>query len=447
VNELDREAGARVRIGATLKGKWRLEELLGVGGVAAVYAARHKNGKRVAIKILHPAFAADERVVARFSREGYVANRILHPGAVVIDDDDVDEALGPFVVMELCDGETLEAWRVRLGGRVAPAQLCPVLVKLLEVLAAAHRAGVLHRDLKPENVMLSGEGDVKILDFGLARAREAWSQEQGALTQPEALLGTPGFMAPEQAMGRWDRVDARTDLWAVGATAFALLAGRPVHQADSVQALLVTAATEPAPRIRDVCPDVPAALAAIIDRALSFSKAERFESAEEMSGALSSGGAEVTGAPSPEAEPALLRQPERSAAAVSRTAVPSPPPSPPSPLYRAMAWSLGAAALVALVAYALTSTQPSVPEPARVPRPELAAEPTTTTTALPSLTPPLPEAAGSEPSAPHLGSGAPKGPVGAPPPLAAPSIAPSASATPLSSSSSSPSPSALDRRK
>jgi eukaryotic-like serine/threonine-protein kinase len=296
VKETDREAAARKRIGAVLKDKWRLEELLGVGGVASVYAARHKNGKRVAVKVLHPAFAADDRVVTRFAREGYLANRIEHPGAVVIDDDDIDPEHGPFVVMELCDGETLEQWRRRLGGRVQPADIRPVLAKLLEVLAVAHRAGVVHRDLKPENVMLLGSGEVKILDFGLARAREVWSGQSG-LTQPESLLGTPGFMAPEQAMGRWERVDQRTDLWAVGAIAFVLLSGRPVHEGDSLQALLVTAATEPARSLGEVSPDLPVELVAIVDRALSFAKAERFESAEDMVAALEETRSPATAAP------------------------------------------------------------------------------------------------------------------------------------------------------
>lgn len=445
---MEREASARARIGATLKGKWRLEELLGVGGVAAVYAARHKNGKRVAIKILHPAFANDERVVSRFSREGYVANRILHPGAVVIDDDDIDEAEGPFVVMELCEGETLEAWRERMGGRVAPEALRPVLVKLLDVLAAAHRAGVLHRDLKPENVMLSGEGEVKILDFGLARAREAWSQEQGGLTQPEALLGTPAFMAPEQAMGRWDRVDGRTDLWAVGATAFTLLAGRPVHRADSLQALLVTAATEPAPRLRDVCPDVPEAIAAVVDRALSFSKSERFESAEEMSRALTADDAESAGADATPAEPAETREPTRSGAAASTTAA---PPPQASPLWTALVLAVGAAAIVGLVAHLLASG-PVALEPRDALRPEVSGgAPAATPSAPASPAPPEPDVIveGHGGSAPSMESEELAGGIVASPTslVAAPPVAPSASAAPALPSASSPSSSALDRRK
>ena len=274
---------AEARIGTLLRGKWRLERIVGVGGMATVFAATHRNKSRVAIKILHPELAIDAEVTARFLREGYVANAVDHPGTAKVIDDDVTDDGAPFLVMELLQGETLDA-RLERKGRLDTAEVLAVANQILDVLEAAHERGVVHRDLKPENLFLTREGELKILDFGIARLREL--TPDGSSTRAGSLLGTPAFMAPEQARGRWDDVDARTDIWAVGATMFSLLTGRHVHEAETVQEQLIKSATVAAPSLAEVLPSASEAVVALVDRSLAFDRMKRFDNARDMRLAL-----------------------------------------------------------------------------------------------------------------------------------------------------------------
>ncbi len=278
-------ARANARLGTVLKGKWRLDAVIGIGGMASVYAATHRNQARVAIKLLHPEVALDADVTARFLREGYVANKVAHAGAVTVLDDDVSEDQAPFLVMELLSGQTLDNLLSLEPHGIAAAEVLPLLDQLLDVLAAAHDKGIVHRDLKPENLFLTDEGRLKVLDFGIARLRELSSHSPSA-TQAGSVLGTPAFMAPEQALGRWLEVDGRTDIWAVGATAFTLLTGRFVHEAETIQEQLVLSATRPARRVREVNANVPERLANVLDCALAFERAHRFANARAMRSAL-----------------------------------------------------------------------------------------------------------------------------------------------------------------
>ncbi len=269
----------------TLMGKWTLDAVLGFGGMATVYAATHRNNSRVAIKMLHPEVSLDAEVNSRFLREGYVANTVDHPAAVQVFDDDITEDGSAFLVMELLEGETLEGRWERKGQRLPATEVLPIVDQLLDLLAAAHSRGVVHRDLKPENLFLTRDGRLKVLDFGIARLREL-STSGGATTQVGSLLGTPAFMAPEQALGRLEEVDHRTDLWAVGATLFTLLTGRYVHEADTVNEQLVLAATTDAPSLAQFLPALPAPVVRLVDRALAFKKADRWLDARAMQGGL-----------------------------------------------------------------------------------------------------------------------------------------------------------------
>jgi eukaryotic-like serine/threonine-protein kinase len=275
---------AHARIGTVLRSKWRLDAVIGIGGMASVYAATHRNNSRAAIKMLHPEVAIDREVTSRFLREGYVANAVGHPGTVSVLDDDTAEDGAPFLVMELLEGETLDA-RLARGGLFSVAEAATVGDQVLDVLAAAHDKQIVHRDIKPENVFVTSAGLVKVLDFGIARLREL-SFSTGGGTRAGSVLGTPGFMAPEQALGRWNDVDGRTDLWALGATLYALVTGRTVHEADTVQAQLVLAATRPAEPLGAVAPGISADFAGVVDRALAFSRDERFRDARAMQEAL-----------------------------------------------------------------------------------------------------------------------------------------------------------------
>src|SRR5580700_1681417 len=159
------------RVGATLCGKWTLERLLGEGGMASVYVARHKIGRLDAIKILHPALAAAPQLRARFEQEARVVNRFRHRGAVEVRDIDTTEDGAPFIVMELLEGETLSAIARRTGPLEVPLVM-QVADEVLDVLVAAHAEGITHRDIKPDNLLRLTDGRIKVLDFGIARVRE-----------------------------------------------------------------------------------------------------------------------------------------------------------------------------------------------------------------------------------------------------------------------------------
>jgi serine/threonine protein kinase len=272
---------ASARIGQTLGGKWKLERLLGAGGSAFVYAARHRNGRPVAIKVLHGDLARHSRVARRFLTEGYAANKVGHPGVVQILDDGKEPDGTLFLVMELLEGHSLSQ-RFEKHGKLAPDEVAGVAVGMLDVLAVAHDAGIVHRDIKPSNVFVTEEGAVKVLDFGAARFREA----DDFVTRSGTTLGTPAFMAPELAAGRIEDIDGRTDVWSVGATMFQLLTGRTVHAARSANEAIVTAATRPVPAIASMGPDLSPELAAAIDRALAFDKSERWPNARAMQARL-----------------------------------------------------------------------------------------------------------------------------------------------------------------
>ena len=274
------EERARARVGQTLRGKWRLDRLLGVGGMAAVYSATHRNGNVGAVKMLHPEHSLSAQARSRFSREGYVANKVGHPGAVAVLDDDVAEDGSVFLVMELLEGEPLASLAARRAGQITITEVLDITDALLDVLVAAHGHGIVHRDLKPDNLFLTTRGELKVLDFGIARLRDAPGADHA--TKSGIMLGTPAFLPPEQAQGEWDRVDARTDLWAVGATVFSLLTGRHVHQEPSLMKLVVAAMTRPAPPLATVLPDAPAAVCALVDRALAFEPENRWPDAWTM---------------------------------------------------------------------------------------------------------------------------------------------------------------------
>src|SRR5580658_1374816 len=271
---------ARSRVGQTLKGKWRLDGLLGVGGMAAVYGATHRNGSRVAVKILHPELSTNAEVRSRFTREGHAANAVGHDGAVKVMDDDTAEDGSLYLVTELLDGETLEDGRVRRGGRLSEDEVLSIADQLLDVLVAAHAKGVVHRDIKPANIFLSRSGQLKVLDFGIARLREL--STASLATRSGSAMGTPAFMAPEQARGLWDQVDGRSDVWSVGATMWQALTGKLVHEGRTANEELLSAMTNPAPSLSSVLPSISPAVAQVVDRALAFEREKRWLDAQRM---------------------------------------------------------------------------------------------------------------------------------------------------------------------
>jgi eukaryotic-like serine/threonine-protein kinase len=278
-------SGSSPTIGDVLCEKWRILRVLGAGGMATVFEASHRNGKRVAIKILHPELRANAHARARFLREGYIANRVDHPNVPSVLDDGETSDGDAFLVMDLLQGETLDS-RSK-AGRIGLREVADISLSILEALSAAHEKGIVHRDIKPSNVFLAVDGSVKLLDFGIARMREALpEQDSVTLSRGVFALGTPSFMAPEQARGHWEEVDSRTDIWSMGALMFALLTGRHVHEGKTTNELMILSATAPAPLVASIRSDLPASLARVVDRALSFHRELRWADARAMRDAI-----------------------------------------------------------------------------------------------------------------------------------------------------------------
>jgi len=272
------------RVGQVLNNKWTIDRLVDVGGMAAVYAATHRNGKKVAIKMLHSFIAAHEDVRERFLREGYVANQCDHPGAVSVLDDDTTADGAPFLVMELLEGDSLDQWMHRAGGTLPVADVLAVADQVLDVLAAFHARGVIHRDIKPGNLFVTRTGVVKVLDFGLARLRDP--RFTNAPTATGIVLGTAAYMPPEQAQGKSDQVDTRSDIFAVGAVMFRALSGRPVHEAKNPTERLFQAMKDRAPSLGIVAGHVPTWVVGVVDKALAFDKKDRWPTATDMRNAV-----------------------------------------------------------------------------------------------------------------------------------------------------------------
>ena len=254
--------------------------------MAVVYAATHRNKKRFAIKMLHPELSNEHGLRERFVREGYVSNSVGHPGAVAVLDDDVAEDGSAFIVMELLDGRTLEEAAAAMGGRLPLACVLAIGHQVADILAAAHSKGVVHRDIKPANLFLTPDGTVKVLDFGIARLREATAGSGPTATSTGVMMGTPAFMPPEQATGLTRDIDGRTDLWALGSTLFNLLSGEFVHTGETSNQLLIAAATSPARALSSVVRDVPEPVEALVACALAFDKSARFATADQMREAI-----------------------------------------------------------------------------------------------------------------------------------------------------------------
>jgi serine/threonine protein kinase len=278
----DVSARVQQRVGTIVRGRFRLDRLIGIGGMGAVFAVSDSHGQRFALKLLHRELSQNPSVFARFVREAFVANRIAHPGVARVFEHGTDEQGCAFLVMELLEGETLEQLWERSGHRLGVPQTLAYVERLLEVLDAAHAKGIVHRDIKPDNVFLTAF-EVRVLDFGIARLLDG----SGA-TASGQVMGTPAFMPPEQAAGHAKRVDATSDLWSVGAVTFTMLSGQHVHEARTGTEQLVYAATQQARSLASVAPHVPLSVVKTIDRALVYEPSGRWPSAKAMLAALRS---------------------------------------------------------------------------------------------------------------------------------------------------------------
>jgi eukaryotic-like serine/threonine-protein kinase len=264
-------------VGEVIAGRYELQELLGTGGMSSVYRAHDTLLERdVALKILHEHHHEDEEYVERFRREARAVAQLSHPNIVtVIDRGEADGR--QFIVFEYVEGRTLKD--VVDAGPLDVAEALGVTIAIARGLGFAHEHGIVHRDVKPQNVILDGEGEVKVTDFGIAR-----SLDVEGVTESGTVLGTSNYIAPEQASGQ--PVDLRTDVYSLGVVLFELLTGEAPFTGESFVAVAMQHVNEPAPSVLDRRRDVPTRVALAVDRALEKDPADRFESMAEFAGEL-----------------------------------------------------------------------------------------------------------------------------------------------------------------
>src|SRR5579872_1339646 len=286
-----------LREGDVLAGKYRVERVLGSGGMGFVVAAHHLGlDTRVAIKLLLPDLVAQEQVVARFSREARAAARIANDHvARVFDVGQLDDGV-PYMVMEFLEGADLSNWLHRRGP-LPIEQAVDFVLQACEAVAEAHRAGIVHRDLKPANLFCVERPDgslfIKVLDFGISKVSTG-THSSLSMTSSAAIMGTPFYMSPEQ-MDSARVVDGRTDIWALGIVLYELLTGLRPFGGQTLPEVCVNIATRPAPPIRGQRPDVPSGLEAVILKCLEKSRSDRFSTIGELTTALAAfGGERVT---------------------------------------------------------------------------------------------------------------------------------------------------------
>jgi len=289
--------GASV-IGTTVS-HYRIVGSVGAGGMGVVYlAADERLHRKVALKFLPPAIAQDPHARARLVREAQAASALDHPNVATVYD--VDEWSGQFfIAMPYYEGDTLRQ-RIERGA-LTVVEAARIAAQIASGLAAAHRAGIVHRDVKPANVMLMRDGQVKILDFGLAKFFADTAPTMTRMTGPGTTLGTVAYMAPEQAAG--GEVDARADVWALGVTMYEMLTGRLPFQGTTAPALMLAAASQVPTPITDIRPDAPEPLARLVHCALEKDVAQRTITADDIAHAISrsliaeAGSRDVTSAP------------------------------------------------------------------------------------------------------------------------------------------------------
>src|SRR6516225_2297037 len=260
-------------------GGYRILKRLGGGGVGEVYEAEEAaSGQHVALKVIAPECAASEIAIERFRQEGRLASLISHPRCVFVLAAD-EEAGRPYIVMELMSGTTLQEW-VEQNGPMPVQDAVAKILDVIEGLQEAHKLGVVHRDVKPSNCFLLADGRVKIGDFGLSKSLVSGAD----LTKTGTFLGTLLYAAPEQIKG--ERVDYRTDVYAVAATLYFLLAGEaPFRGKDAAATLARTVSESPTP-LRRQRPEVPAALEKVIRRGLERSPERRWRTLDDFCAAL-----------------------------------------------------------------------------------------------------------------------------------------------------------------
>ncbi len=306
----------------TLAGRYRLVHRIATGGMGAVHETIDERlGRRVAVKLLKEEYADDPAFVARFVREARAAAALGHPNIAQVFDSGQDGDLH-FIVMELVEGRHL-GQVLREEGRLDARAAVDVVGQVCEALAFAHAAGIVHRDIKPGNVLVRPDGKIKVTDFGIAHRTG-----DTALTGTGMVLGTAQYISPEQASGQ--AATPASDMYATGVLLYQLLTGAVPFEGDSPLAVALAHVRDDVPPVRDLAPDVPAAVAAVVARATARDPEQRYRDAQQMADAL-------RGAPIPHpdpstatAGPATMPITAPMTGRTARSIASPPPPAPPA---------------------------------------------------------------------------------------------------------------------
>jgi serine/threonine-protein kinase len=329
----DKHLGPSLLDGAVLGGAYQIVGRIGQGAMGGIYEARQlRLDKRVAVKVMARELAASAEALERFRREAEITSQLGHPHIITVFDFGTSPFGEPYLVMEYLEGEDL-ARRIERWKRVPLPIAVRVVKQVASALAETHAKGIVHRDLKPANIFLvrvQGEDFAKVLDFGISKIRAAST----ALTGVSVLVGTPMYMAPEQAEGRLDELDQWTDQWALACIAYEMLAGRPPFQGDDVGALLYQVVHHEPPVLCQLVEGLPPSVERVIRRALSKHQGDRYDSVTAFAEAFEAA-----------AKGAALSEPGFRATAIAAL----------RPTRRNRRYALGAAALAAgmLAAFAL----------------------------------------------------------------------------------------------
>ena len=338
------ELGGGSLIGATIDA-YIVISLLGKGGMGEVYKARDiRLGRLVALKIVSALYARDEEFAARFDREARAASSLSHPNVAQVYWAGRFEGR-PYYAMEFVDGRSLGDV-LRAEGRITGRTGLSYLAQTCEGLRAALEKGIIHRDIKPANLMLDGTGQIKIVDFGLARRVAG----DATLSRSDSVLGTPRYMSPEQALGR--PVDHRSDIYSLGATFYHLFAGEPPFDAPTPVALMMQHVNDQLPSLKVKCPNVPTQVCAVIHRMLAKRPEDRYQSYEDLLAdvrRIVSG--RVTAAPAAVAETTPVRVAPAPAASPAAPPLSVRMPSAPAPPRFGLWLALGGLAILSVVLF------------------------------------------------------------------------------------------------
>ncbi|RME98096.1 MAG: serine/threonine protein kinase, partial [Chloroflexi bacterium] len=326
-------------IGHTISGRYKIESLLGQGGMSSVYKATDPNLRRtVAVKLIHPHLSSDEQFVRRFEQEAAAVAQLRHPNIIQVFDFNHDGDVY-YMVLEFIPGETLQDRLKSLNDSNRQFELADtvkIMATICDAVAYAHDKGMIHRDLKPANVMLNPNGQPVLMDFGVAKMLGTAQH-----TATGAIIGTAKYMSPEQARG--ERPDARTDIYSLGVMLFEMITGAAPFDDESTVSILMKHVTEEPPDINQIKADIPPGLAAVVKRALAKDRNDRYQSAAEMAAALRA--VDLAEQPLPAAAPVPQPDPDKTVLQTpgAHTSVVPPSASLPSPTSNVAVpmWAIG----------------------------------------------------------------------------------------------------------